>query len=84
MIMFLEENITIFPNQFFLLQKFGDIEDLQEEDSPLSVVLTFKSRSEAENVSEIMDYFFPGSKLLMSAFLCFKIELALILLFQAR
>lgn len=58
MIMFLEENITIFPNQFFLLQKFGDIEDLQEEDSPLSVVLTFKSRSEAENVSEIMDYFF--------------------------
>ncbi|XP_066472938.1 RNA-binding protein 27 [Tiliqua scincoides] len=28
--------------------KFGDIEGLQEEDSPLSVVLTFKSRSEAE------------------------------------
>lgn len=63
MIIFLEENIIIFPNQFFLLQKFGDIEDLQEEDSPLSVVLTFKSRSEAENVSEIMDYFFPGSKI---------------------
>ncbi|XP_064377266.1 RNA-binding protein 27 isoform X1 [Dromaius novaehollandiae] len=31
--------------------KFGDIEDLQEEDSPLSVVLTFKSRSEAENAA---------------------------------
>ncbi|XP_054833014.1 RNA-binding protein 27 isoform X2 [Eublepharis macularius] len=28
--------------------KFGDIEGLHEEDSPLSVVLTFKSRSEAE------------------------------------
>lgn len=35
----------------FSSQKFGDIEDLQEEDSPLSVVVTFKSRSEAENVS---------------------------------
>ncbi|XP_021398766.1 RNA-binding protein 27 isoform X2 [Lonchura striata] len=31
--------------------KFGDIEDLQEEDSPLSVVVTFKSRSEAENAA---------------------------------
>ncbi|XP_039340392.1 RNA-binding protein 27 [Mauremys reevesii] len=31
--------------------KFGDIEDLQEEDSPLSVILTFKSRSEAENAA---------------------------------
>nr|XP_060621143.1 RNA-binding protein 27 isoform X1 [Anolis sagrei ordinatus] len=31
--------------------KFGDIEGLQEEDSPLSVVLTFKSRSEAENAA---------------------------------
>ncbi|KFP85243.1 RNA-binding protein 27, partial [Apaloderma vittatum] len=31
--------------------KFGDIEDLQEEYSPLSVVLTFKSRSEAENAA---------------------------------
>ncbi|XP_072729872.1 RNA-binding protein 27 isoform X2 [Ciconia boyciana] len=31
--------------------KFGDIEDLQEEESPLSVVLTFKSRSEAENAA---------------------------------
>ncbi|XP_068264781.1 RNA-binding protein 27 isoform X2 [Nyctibius grandis] len=31
--------------------KFGDIEDLQEEDSPLSIVLTFKSRSEAENAA---------------------------------
>uniref|UniRef100_A0A670XWP4 RNA binding motif protein 27 n=1 Tax=Pseudonaja textilis TaxID=8673 RepID=A0A670XWP4_PSETE len=30
--------------------QFGDIEGLQEEESPLSVVLTFKSRSEAENV----------------------------------
>ncbi|PKU36164.1 rna-binding protein 27 [Limosa lapponica baueri] len=33
------------------VEKFGDIEDLQEEDSPLSVVLTFKSRSEAENAA---------------------------------
>ncbi|XP_044310243.1 RNA-binding protein 27 isoform X1 [Varanus komodoensis] len=31
--------------------KFGDIEGLQEEDFPLSVVLTFKSRSEAENAA---------------------------------
>ncbi|XP_053154466.1 RNA-binding protein 27 isoform X2 [Hemicordylus capensis] len=31
--------------------KFGDIEGLQEEESPLSVVLTFKSRSEAENAA---------------------------------
>ncbi|XP_027697627.1 RNA-binding protein 27 isoform X3 [Vombatus ursinus] len=31
--------------------KFGDIEDLQEEESPLSVVLTYKSRSEAENAA---------------------------------
>lgn len=36
-------------------QKFGDIEDLQEEESPLSVVLTFKSRSEAENVSRVLE-----------------------------
>ncbi|XP_025026318.1 RNA-binding protein 27 isoform X2 [Python bivittatus] len=31
--------------------QFGDIEGLQEEESPLSVVLTFKSRSEAENAA---------------------------------
>ncbi|XP_072846316.2 RNA-binding protein 27 isoform X1 [Pogona vitticeps] len=31
--------------------KFGDIEGLQEEESPLSIVLTFKSRSEAENAA---------------------------------
>lgn len=48
--------MTAIPNRFFS-QKFGDIEDLQEEDSPLSVVLTFKSRSEAENVSRITEFF---------------------------
>ncbi|XP_064017765.1 RNA-binding protein 27 isoform X4 [Pogoniulus pusillus] len=37
--------------------KFGDIEDLQEEDSPLSVVLTFKSRSEAENAANQGSHF---------------------------
>lgn len=47
----------------FSSQKFGDIEDLQEEDSPLSVVVTFKSRSEAENVSRIMDIFFHIPKI---------------------
>lgn len=58
----LEENIAFVPHQFFFLQKFGDIEDLQEEDSPLSVVLTFKSRSEAENVSDMMDLFLLSSE----------------------
>lgn len=31
--------------------KFGSIEDLKEEDSPLTVVLMFKTRSEAENAA---------------------------------
>ncbi|XP_030067446.1 RNA-binding protein 27 isoform X2 [Microcaecilia unicolor] len=31
--------------------KFGDLEDLKEDDAPSSVVLTFKTRSEAENAA---------------------------------
>lgn len=66
----------------FSSQKFGDIEDLQEEDSPLSVVVTFKSRSEAENVSRIMDIFFHVSKIRVFDYSClplyFKISKALI------
>lgn len=54
----------------FSSQKFGDIEDLQEEDSPLSVVVTFKSRSEAENVSRIMDVFFHVSKIRVFNYFC--------------
>lgn len=44
-------------SQSFVFQQFGDIEGLQEEESPLSVVLTFKSRSEAENVCNMLSIF---------------------------